>query len=618
MGQYHNEAELRRVLDSTDITEVVGAYVALQPRGRELLGVCPFHDDHRPSMYVSPAKQIFKCFSCGAGGDAIKFVMLREQMSFPEALSLLAERAGIELTRSPGRQAGQGPDRGQLEQVNRWAARWFRDQLEDEQEGLRARQYIKERGIDEQVARRFGLGWAPAAWDRLEHAAQKTAVDEGVLMKLGLLVQREGSSGRYDRFRERLMFPVLDALGRVIAFGGRTLGEDPAKYMNSPESVLFDKSRALYGIHAAKDAIVKERAAVVVEGYTDCLMAHQHGITNVVATLGTALTPQHARSLRRYADRVVLVFDSDAAGQKAAERAIEVFFGAGLEVRLATVPGEKDPCDFLRSQGAAAFREVLAGAQDALEYKWALVRDRLDREETIGGRQRATEEFVGFVARACAMGQLDEISEGMVLGRVAQMVGVPVEQLYRRVRQHRQRGRGPQTPPAVRPEQMVGDALVNAQREVLEILLNRPELLAQVHDTIKGPEEFADGLHRQVAELIWRAAQSPGPLTLGQMLAGCTDPQTCAAVTDLAMRGEQRGNYEDTLRAALACVLRRRQEQQRQVLAQQVGRADQEYGLDTQTALLMDMNARLQAAKVPRKKAGESAGATGTRPQAQE
>ncbi|MBN2064396.1 MAG: DNA primase, partial [Sedimentisphaerales bacterium] len=285
MPTYFEDRHIAEILQATDIVSLVGTYMALKQQGKDFVGLCPFHNDRRPSMYVSPSKQLFKCFSCGAGGDVIKFIMLKERMTFPESVKYLAERANIILPERTGKVASPAGeyDRNALEQVNRWAAKYYRCQYDDEQEGQIARDYIASRGISEATSRKFGLGWAGKGWDNLVNAARADNIDLKALHKLGLVIEKD-SGGYYDRFRERVMFPVLDSLKRVIAFGGRTLAGDPAKYMNSPESELFDKSSNLYGLHAAKDAIVAEKAAIVVEGYTDCIMAHQRGVCNVVAT----------------------------------------------------------------------------------------------------------------------------------------------------------------------------------------------------------------------------------------------------------------------------------------------------------------------------------------------
>ncbi|MBN1846580.1 MAG: DNA primase [Sedimentisphaerales bacterium] len=594
MTAYFNEAHIQQILQALDIVEVVGMYVSLKPRGREMVGLCPFHDDKKPSLNVNAHKQIFKCFACGAGGDVIKFMMLREGLSFPEAVVLLAERAGVEMPQR--RPTAGGPpeaDRNELEAENRWAQQWFRRQYEDPAAGQVAREYVQRRQINEETARRFGVGWAPAGWQGLVDQARRDGRNLNHLIHLGLLLTKP-EGGYYDRFRERLMFPVWDAWGRLIAFGGRTLAADAAKYLNSPESRLFVKSKALYGIHAAKDAISKSRTAVVVEGYTDCLVAHQCGVDNVVATLGTALTDEHARLLARYADRIVLVFDPDAAGQKAAERAIEIFLRQQIEVRLASLPKGMDPCDFLLQHGREAFEEVLGQAREALEYRWELMQDRLQAADTVNGRKKAIEEFLRLVAQACDEGHLDVIAEGLLLNRVAKLIDVSPRQLHERLGQFRRRRQATgRTAAAGGTMPLASDSRTNAQREILEVLLNRPELLDQVRPELAGPDEFADAIHRAVAQRLWQCRDGAGVASLGQITAGCENPDLCRIITDMAGRGEQRGNYQATLDGALERLRQHRRDTACRAISEQAGSAAETYGPEAATAMLQDMQARL-------------------------
>jgi len=587
-----DESHIRQILQAVDIIEVVGNYVALKRRGKEMIGLCPFHEDSRPSLNVSASKQIFKCFACGAGGDVIKFLMLRERLSFPEAVQLLAKQAGVALPQRQG-PPEQGFDRTKLEELNRWAAKFFRSMYEDEQAGLRARRYVAGRGISEQTAQRFGLGWAPASWDALKQAAERAGLTAAELVRVGLLIQRE-QGGYYDRFRERLIFPVIDAIGRVIGFGGRTLGDDSAKYLNSPESELFEKSRALYGIHAAKDTIVKERTAVVVEGYTDCLMAQQFGITNVVATLGTALTAEHAKVLSRYADRIVLVFDSDEAGRKAAERAVEVFFDQRLEVRLVSLAEGQDPCDFLLQQGKDAFVELIGRATDAVAYKWQATLGELERADTVSGRKRAAEEFLTFVAQALGRRSIDAISEGFLINHVAKLVGSSAEQVHQRVRQLQRRFARTAQPKQAPTQAAILDIYVNAQREVLEVLLNRPELLPVASKVIKGPDDFADETQRAIGQRLWQCHQSQQTSTLAELLAGIESVELSSIITDMAARGAGRANFEDTLAGALRQIQHIRAERARQGVRELVSTAAEQYGKDAETAALLEYQAKWQ------------------------
>ena len=564
--------------------------MALKPRGKEHVGLCPFHDDSRPSMYVSPAKQIFKCFACGAGGNAFNFMMLREKMSFPEAVELLAERAHIELPKKEAPRAAGGVDRNELEAVNRWAARYFFRQYEEIATGAKARTYVHERGIADDVARKFGIGYAPGDWQSLRNAAEQAGQRAASLVQLGLLVQKD-EGGYYDRFRDRLIFPVIDALGRIIAFGGRTLADDPAKYLNSPESPLFDKSRALYGIHAAKDAIIKSRTAIVVEGYTDCIMAHQFGVNNVVATLGTALTGEHARGLSRYADTIVLLFDSDAAGQKAADRAVEIFFGQRVQVKLASVPEGKDPCDYLLLKGAEAFSQVVRQAVDALEFKWQSTRAHLEAADTLNGRKRAIDEFLLLIANALTSGDIDNVSQGLLVNNVSSLIGLPAKQVKETLNQLQKRlnpkaGAGQTLSAPARVDLLAGDSYAHSLREVLEVLLNRPELFAVVKATLPGPDEYKDEVLKPIAERIWDYCSRGGTGSVAEMTATCQSPVLCSIMTELAQRGSERGNFEATLAGALRNLEREKQNRQRQEYRELASEAARKYGEDAETAML--------------------------------
>ncbi|MEM8835276.1 MAG: DNA primase, partial [Planctomycetota bacterium] len=345
-----------KVLEAVDIVDVVGDSVSLKRKGSEYVGLCPFHDDHKPSMYVVPGKQIFHCFSCGAGGNAIDFVMRHHGLDFREALRALADKAGIELEqarRSGGTESasGSGVSRGELSDANAMAQSFFRAIFDHPQHGAVARTSAERRGISNEMIERFGIGASPDRFDGLLQTAQKRGVDQRVLLEAGLLKRSERGKV-YDGFRNRLMFPIRDAMGRVIAFGARRLDEeDNPKYLNSPESDLFNKSRALFGLFEATKAIQRERTAIVTEGYTDVVACHQAGVEHAVAALGTAFTKEHARVLKRLCDRVVLLFDGDEAGQRAADRAIEAFFAEPIDVQIVVLPDGADPDDMLKQEG---------------------------------------------------------------------------------------------------------------------------------------------------------------------------------------------------------------------------------------------------------------------------
>ncbi len=312
---------LDEIRSRVDIVELVGRFVNLKKAGEHWKGLCPFHTEKTPSFTVNPKRGIFHCFGCGVGGDAFSFLMRQDRLAFPEAVRILAERSGVELPKE------RGPEvEGKLESLRRamsLAAQFYIDALWAE-DGAKARGYLERRGVDLEVARRFGLGWAPEGWNALLSHMGRQGVGEELLVSAGLAVRRENAPGFYDRFRGRVLFPIRDQQGRVVAFGGRGLGSEEPKYLNSPETPLYVKGQMLYALDVAREGMKQKNRAVVVEGYLDCLMAHQHGFTETVAALGTAFTAAQLSLLRRYAEEVVSVFDADAAGIKATSRLEEM------------------------------------------------------------------------------------------------------------------------------------------------------------------------------------------------------------------------------------------------------------------------------------------------------
>ncbi|MEM0915787.1 MAG: DNA primase [Planctomycetota bacterium] len=450
-----------QVLAATDIVQLVGEHVALRPAGREFKGLCPFHDDRNPSMYVVPQKQIFHCFVCGAGGDAFNFAMRYHKLGFREALEMLAQRAGIELPAydaSPQQQAARD-DRKKIAEANERALWFFKRILAHDDHGLAARETIERRGISPEMVEAFELGAAPERWDGLAMLIEKNGWPVDEFRLAGLLKKRDDGSD-YDALRHRLIFPIADSLGRPIAFGGRRLNdEDNPKYLNSPETPLFNKSATLYGLHLAKKAIIDSRTAVLVEGYTDVIAAHQHGATNVVAALGTALTAQHVRELRRYCDKAVLVMDGDEAGVKAADRALELFLAEGLDVAIAIIPDGKDPDELLREpDGLEQWRDLVEQATDAMSFVFDAVERRLGDASTVTGKQRATEEFLARLAQI-GVDAVEPIRKAWLLRRIGEITGLrPDDVAAELTRRRPRRSTVEQPPPPDSPAQPDYDA----------------------------------------------------------------------------------------------------------------------------------------------------------------
>lgn len=421
----------RRVLEVTDIVRLVGEHVTLKPKGREFACLCPFHNDHNPSMYVIPAKQIFHCFVCAAGGNAIDFIMRFHGMGFLDALELLANRAGIELTRTrrtAADTARHASTREQIIDANAEAMRFFRGILNHPEHGAAARQVIEQRGISPEMVEAFGLGAAPDRWDGLIRYAESRDIPLVPLFDAGLLKKRQESEGFYDSLRHRLIFPIHDRLGRPIAFGGRKIrDEDEPKYLNSPETQVFDKGSTLFGLKQALRSIQSERTAIVTEGYTDVIACHQHGFTNVVATLGTALTPKHASALRGICDTLILLFDGDEAGQRAADRALEVFFTEPVDLRIAVMEGGKDPDELLKKEGGReAFRAVIENAMDALAFRFERLNRRLIESGHEPGSNARAAAIESEIDRLVEIGlrRLPPIRQHTVITRLTRLAGV--------------------------------------------------------------------------------------------------------------------------------------------------------------------------------------------------
>lgn len=528
-----------KILERVDIVAVVGERVDLTRKGKDYVGLCPFHDDHKPSMSVSPSKQIFKCWSCGAGGDVIRFVQLHQRVTFPEALAILARRAGVELHSGPQDTQAARTREGIQAAVN-WACQHFQRNFASS-EGQRAREYARSRGLTQETVDRFGLGFAPDRWDDLLQAARRAGLGDNVLHQAGLVVTND--SGRtYDRFRNRLIFPIRDRMGRPIAFGGRTLGDDPAKYLNSPETPLFSKSRVLYGLDLARRSIEKEGAAIIVEGYMDAVLLVQHGFGNVLATLGTALTEAHAELLRPLAKALYLCFDGDEAGIRAAERAVEVALRSQAEIRVVLLAEGEDPADCVLGRGPEGFAAALNAARDALEFKWSQTLRSFDRGDARGRRQ-AVEQYLQFVAGAALAGGVDPLGQDLLVGRLSDLLGVPKTEVFERLeREKRTRHRATPREPAAAGEsgyeaslRGLPAGLITAVETVLGLLVRSAVAWRWVDDAVGQGVEHSETWTRLYRVLV-DVHQDLGEYSLRDVVERCEDGAVCELVHRAAAR----------------------------------------------------------------------------------
>ena len=576
---YYSDDVLEQVRSGNDIVDVVSSYVKLKRKGSSWFGLCPFHSEKTGSFSVNPSRQTYHCFGCGAGGNVISFIMQYENYSFQEAVQYLAKRAGISL---PERQATPEEKREQsrkntlLDMHKAAAIHYYR--LLYSEEGRYGYQYFRGRGLTDETIRRFGLGYSSRKPGELYRFLKQQGFQDSLLKESGLVTIEE--RGARDKFWNRVMFPILDLNSRVIGFGGRVLGDGEPKYLNSPETPLFDKSRNLYGLNYAKSS--RKPYFLLCEGYMDVISLHQAGFTNAVASLGTALTPQHCLLLKRYVKEVILTYDSDGAGVKAARRAIPLLRGAGITPRVLSMKPCKDPDEFIKKLGAEAYEERINGARNA--FLWEA------DEEAKGFRMEDPAEKTAWYRRLAEMLTVftEPLERENYLKAVCREHGIPEEELrslvnrtgaargyssaadYNRYEGSGAEERGPARKPGKKPE----DALLKSQRLCLTLLSEDPALYLRTRKWI-GAEDFPDEFYRELAERLFPAFESGNfqPAAILDLYADEPERLKKAAEVlhgeDASRPGSFRGD-EERLRALTDCVRRLKAE----ALDRKAGEAD--------------------------------------------
>jgi DNA primase len=569
----------QKVKEASDIVAIVGGYIPLRQVGPTFKGLCPFHADQRPSFDVDPRRQRYRCWACAKFGDVINFVQEFERVSFQEAMELLARKAGISLEKT--QRQTQGPSRAAMLDVTKWAAEQFQQCLLDSPHAEKARVYLGQRRLTGETVRRFGLGFAPAMGEWLVQKAANDHKPAELLETVGLIGRRNEGRGFYDRFRDRVMFPIRDPQGRVVGFGGRVLPDSPIaergpKYYNSTETPLFSKSEQLYGIDLARDAVAKAGYLAIVEGYTDVMMAHQCGVPQVVATMGTALTPRHLQKLRHFAPRVVLVYDADEGGDRGVDKALEVFVSHDIDLRIASLPDGLDPCDLMVAQGGEPFRKALESAIDVFDYKLARVWTK-HGSQGLEGQRLAVEEMLGVLAQTP-----DErsVKLELMVNRIAHRLQIKEETVWARLRELRVRRkkneRGDSRPaeeprPTPPPEMPRTAKAARHEVELLEYLLAEPALVDVAIDEIPVDEVEHPGLRLLLAGLY--ALHAEGVRTdLDHLQARLDNERLMEKARDLQDRGldhdERKANFPKVLQRFQDRRAKRRQEEiKNQVLA---------------------------------------------------
>ena len=502
-----SDEKLQDLRDRVDLVAMVQRRVPLKKSGRDWKGLCPFHGEKSPSFYVVPDKKIFHCFGCGATGDAIKFVMQLDGKSFREAVEGLALEAGVELSPADPEESRRAGRRAALAEVNEKACKFYERVLWEHPRGAIAREHLQKRGITEETARAWRLGYAPSLWDALAKSLARSKVDPKLIEEAGLAVPRKKGEGLYDRFRGRLIIPIRES-GRIVAFGGRLLeGESDAKYLNSPETPLYNKGAVLFGLERARDAIRREGVVLFVEGYFDSIGLHQAGVQTAVATCGTALTEKHLDLVvRAGASELVFLFDGDAAGIRAAQRASEIAAAAGVTARVLVPPGGEDPDETVLRVGVAGFRELIAAAQPSIEF----LLDRALGELAKGASPASVEQRVRTVAavEGIVKAAPNELARALYIEKVAERIGTSAEVIRQALAAKAVRpSDAPRKATPQRPLESLPSAAARTEVVIIAHMLRSAELTSAV-ETSGAASRFSVAELRDVAERAFAHAHA--------------------------------------------------------------------------------------------------------------
>ena len=528
------------IRDRTDIVTVISDHVVLKKIGKNFKGLCPFHSEKTPSFSVSPDKRIYHCFGCGVGGNVFKFLMEIQSISFPEVLKVLAERAGIPLPRNssdhstdPGHK-----ERESLRKLNEAATRYFQSLLKNPEGGLSARNYLTSRHFDAETLERYRVGWAAPTWKGLlTHVQQKSSVTQEQLLKSGLIIKKEDSSTVYDRFRGRVIFPIKDLHSNIIGFGGRSINEeDQPKYLNSPETLLYQKSETLFGMDQAKQAIRKENQVILVEGYFDQMRAVQHGVEYVVATCGTALTAKQASMLRNHAETAILIFDSDSAGRSAAEKGFDILLEHGMNVKIVVLPDGQDPDSFIQEQGAESFLEKIRNAKPFMEsYIDALVRE--SPGQTPADKVKMANQILPLLTKI-----KNTVERSAWLEKFTSKTNIDdrtfLKELSKALTQNQPRMA--ETKSELAP-------LLNLEKHLVHLILSDKETAQMVFLEV-DPEDFSDPILKNIAQTCRQKIDNDEDLKIDQLLGQTEDPETRNVLSRLGLESVEFESPERTIK----------------------------------------------------------------------
>jgi len=581
-GSHDVKEQIRQAID---IVDLVGEQMELRRQGRNFVGLCPWHADSRPSLQVNPDRQSWKCWVCDLGGDIFSFVMQREKIGFREAIAMLADKAGVALDVGPAAPPtvpGTPDDKPTLYQAMAWACEQYHQCLLESPVAEAGRAYLAGRQIEAASIDRFRIGFVPHEWHWLLDRAQSASFSPEVLQAVGLALKSEKSGRWLDRFRGRVMFPICDPQGRPIAVGGRILpeyaDEKSAKYINSPETRLFSKSEQLYGLNLARDVVSRQREVIVMEGYTDVVVARQHGVENAVAVLGTALGLRHIQLIKRFAERITLLLDGDEAGQRRAAEILELFLANQIDLRIVTLPGKLDPCDYLLQQGAAALAELVAAAPDAWEYKIQLETRGFDPLKETHRANRAVENLLGLLARATGgtlvEGSAQRLREQQIVNRLAREFRLDETELRQRLvdlRRHKTQPQAARPPAAVAPAPSTTTARVSRpmlepmERDLFEAMLQKPATVCTVLETIHVTQ-FKSSTARVIYQIFAELLEQGREPNFQAVLSLIEEPVLQSLIVELDEQGQKKQDIDHVvaLRELLQTFSRRTTEEQLQ------------------------------------------------------
>lgn len=513
---YYSDELVEEIRSGNDIVDVISGYVRLTKKGSTYFGLCPFHNEKTPSFSVSPNKQMYYCFGCGAGGNVITFLMEYENYTFPEALEVLANRIGIELPKQEmtAEQRKASDKRARLLEVNKEAAKYFYTLLRSER-GTRAHEYFRNRGLSEETIKKFGLGYSDKYSDDLYRYLRSKGYEDELLKDSGLISIDEKRGG-HDKFWNRAMFPIMDVRGKVIGFGGRVMGDGEPKYLNSPETMIFDKSRNLYGLNLARTT--KKNQILLCEGYMDVIALHQAGFDNAVAALGTAFTVGHANLLRRYTKEVYLTFDSDGAGIRAAKRAIPILKEAGITAKVINMQPYKDPDEFIKALGAEAYEERIKNAESSFMFEIRIMEEDYDLKDPEGKAafyNEIAKQLLQFSEELEREVYIEAVAEKYSMGfenlrKLVNKLGTQPE-LARQVKQQ-QKGTMP------KEKRKKEDGMKQSQKLLLTWLIEEPGLYQRIREYIH-PEDFTEEIYRKAAEILFRQYEEEGKPNPAQIVS---------------------------------------------------------------------------------------------------